>query len=105
MSYKLTDAAQQHKKHPATFEIPSQSRRRGLGRGDTAKLIFLSDKPCPDGRFEGTGGERMWVTVETVVRKPTLRYIGKLDNEPHFVDAELGERVDFGPEHVIDIYD
>lgn len=92
---ELADAEEQHAAAPETFWIPPRLRRFNLSIGDHVKLIFRS-------RAAGTG-ERMWVQVTRVGAGRYLRYAGELANVPLFLPLTLGERVEFGPEHVIDI--
>ena len=94
-----------HEQHPDPFWIPSIEERRGLRRGDAAKLIFDIEGFNPDGSV-AVEGERMWVIVSEVVG--TL-FVGILDNQPACLDPEsnaylkFGVEVPFAPEHVIDI--
>ena len=83
--------------HPRTFFIPPADARRRLKPGDSVKLIFLLDIRAPD----GTEAERMWVEV---LSEAGGRYSGELLNEPAVIAGlNLGDRVDFGPEHVASI--
>jgi hypothetical protein len=94
-AYTLDSATRAHAESPDTFQIPPASHRESLRIGDFAKLMF---------RFEEGSRqwvERMWVVVEQV--RPET-YIGNLDNIPHRAeDTELGSRVEFHSDHVIQI--
>jgi hypothetical protein len=87
--YRLTSGEAMHRKHPQTFELPTRAERESLPVGSFAKLIFA-----------GRPSERMWVKV---TGKRGGRYTGVLDNAPVAVSGvRLGDRISFGPEHVID---
>jgi hypothetical protein len=93
MTYVLVDGEESARSSPATFLIPPRSIREGLRAGLAAKLMFNN----------AAGTERMWVQVTD--RLADGRYVGRLDNYPVVVDAEFGDRITFGPEHVIDVID
>ncbi len=88
---KLVDATKRAKRHPDTFQIPSDAVRAGLRPGDLAKLIFCDGK---------RGCERMWVIVE---KADGCSYTGRLDNVPAFLRGKLGQRVRFACKNVIDV--
>lgn len=99
-----------HASFPQTFGLPDLAEREGLQPGYQVKCIFKlapgrvsrSHNSEMFARYKDAKNERMWVTV--VSRKPGGGYIGALDNEPVVIpDLEIGDRIDFGPEHVIDI--
>ena len=84
---------------PESFKLPPVSRRRNLQPGELAKLIF---------RFEWEDAdeaelESMWVEV-TEHRHGGYR--GILDQDPYCTnDLRTGDRVEFGPQHVIEIWE
>ena len=86
----LTNGEERNCQHPTTFEIPSAETRHTLRVGDLAKLGFE----------DGEGGERMWVLIAAI---EDGRYIGTLDNYPVFMPLHFGQRIEFLPEHVIDV--
>jgi uncharacterized protein YegJ (DUF2314 family) len=93
--WQLESGVDRHAEAPATFEIPEESIRSRLVPGCDAKLIFT---------LQGTDGlqvERMWVRITGYT---DTGYIGVLQNEPRTTNAPiaLGERVEFGPDHIID---
>jgi Uncharacterized protein conserved in bacteria (DUF2314) len=90
----LGNGVRRNKKHPQTFEIPSESAKGAIRAGDDVKLMF--EERLPSG-----WGERMWVTVTKVGRR---RLVGHLTNEP-WAMARLtaGDMVKFKRKHVIDI--
>lgn len=94
----LGNGEESHAKAPETFEIPPEAARWSLSVGDYAKLMFVLDEPV-----RGVSVERMWVCVTRVSSTSPVRYVGELANEPAFAPMTLAERVEFGPEHVIDI--
>lgn len=91
--------------HPDRFWIPPIEERRGLRRGDAARLIFDVESVEPDGSV-AVQGERMWVIVSEVVGD---LFVGILDNQPVCLDPAsdayltFGVEVPFAAEHVIDI--
>ncbi len=77
------------------FAIPPKVCRAGLRPGWNVKLLFMPDSPHPD-----CEAERMW--VEVVQLQAGTRFVGRLLNEPHYLDGiHAGDLVEFGPEHVI----
>lgn len=97
VTFTLEDAENLSRENPDSFWIPARGRRESLVEEDLVKLIFnISDG-------DQTQGERMWVLVKSADRS---RYIGVLDNDPHFTDQiKAGLEVEFEPRHVIDIYE
>jgi hypothetical protein len=95
VTFTLDSGVQAHAESPATFAIPSAHDRQSLGQGDWAKLMFR----ISDGEREFV--ERMWVRVQEV-RSDV--YVGTLDNDAYGTgDLRSGMRVEFTPEHVIEI--
>ena len=95
---KLGNGEEISRKH-STFQIPHASDRGALYVGDMAKLLFLAPDPGPGDIV----GEFMWARVARVVSRNPSRYAGTLANQPTVVHLNLGDPVEFGPEHVIDI--
>ena len=95
VDFRLADGEARHAESPRTFFIPSRSERENLRPGDLVKLVFeIVDPQLPE-----PGAERMWVEVTGV---EDGRYIGALNNVPSTITTiSLGDRVDFGPEHII----
>lgn len=98
LDFYLKNAEKLHEAHPDTFEIPEREERDSLRVGDIAKLVFVLTSP-----EEGDpGAERMWVKV---TNRQGANYVGELDNDPcALLGAEAGNFIEFGPEHIIDIY-
>ena len=94
--WELLSGVERHAQNPTTFEIPDEAIRTRLVPGCDAKLIFEL-RGRDDVRVE-----RMWVRI--VGRTPT-GYAGVLNNQPRTpgTSLALGDRVEFGPEHVIDV--
>lgn len=102
-NWQLDSAVARNQQYPDSFEIPAESDRLSLHSGDLAKLIFeyrledLGDEDAPN-------VERMWVEVHERVGS---FYLGILTNEPILAierhQLELGSRIIFLPEHVMDI--
>lgn len=95
MSWQLVSGEAQHAEFPETFEIPSLTERQTLRPGQHVKLMFKFDVPT------SPNVERMWVLVEEVLLGG---YRGRLDNQPvNSGMLKLGAKIDFRPEHVINI--
>ena len=96
MGYLLTSGVELHEKHPDTFWIPDKEEKDSVRPGDCVKLIF-SDGPGKP------GGERMWVKVTSIVitSEGTESLKGTLANVPFWLSLEVGELIEFGPEHII----
>jgi len=96
--YTLDCGEERQRTSPESFELPSESKRQNLARGDCVKLIFRMLN-----KINEIEVERMWVDVEG---KDGNYYIGSLNNEP-FSDVDLAseDRVIFEARHVIQIYD
>jgi len=94
--YRVTlgNGVRRNRKHPQTFEIPSESAKEAIRPGDDVKLMF--EERLPSG-----WGERMWVTVTKVGRR---RLVGHLINEPWAMGRlTAGDTIKFKRKHVIDI--
>ncbi len=113
-NYFLANCVVRNRDSNGSFEIPSESRRKGLHFGWQAKLAFelIDENDQHSGRNNGysevmvskagnCAGERMWLEVIDVMPGP--RYLGRLVNQPIVVNAEFDDRIDFGPEHICDI--
>jgi hypothetical protein len=88
---RLEDVEAKQRESPRTYPIPRGAERRGLVRGDLAKLVFLVEgNPEID-------GERMWVEVESV---DGGSYRGRLANQPRYLALEEGAEITFEPRHV-----
>jgi hypothetical protein len=102
MGYRLVDAETRAACHPDTFGMLARDVRENVSIGACAKLIFLSNDP-------GTEAERMWVIITDKPKKlgpqcDIIVYEGTLSNTPTTdVGISYGERVVFGPEHIIDV--
>lgn len=93
--YRIADGEAHQAAAPRSFFIPTRAERESLQPGAYAKLLFeLVDPQVGD-----PGAERMWVEV---LGSEDGRYIGALTNIPGAITTiSVGDRVDFGPEHVI----
>lgn len=96
--FHLLDGEQRHREIPRSFVLPERSERENLPAGTLVELIFEGpDSP------QGAIGERLWAEI---VRSEDGRYVGRLDNDPEIVEGlHYNDEVEFGPEHVISIYD
>jgi hypothetical protein len=86
-SYELANVEDRAARYWRTFRIPPREERESLKVGDRAMLIFDNK-------------ERMRVAVTTV---KDGSYVGLLASHPVSVDLKHGDRVVFGPEHVLDV--
>lgn len=94
MKYELEDGEAMNASFPDKFYIPPRSERETLLPGDYAKVVFLAKGE----------GERMWVEVTTTDPDAATPYEGTLANQPIVhTRLTLGDLVQFGPEHVIQI--
>jgi hypothetical protein len=86
---------------------PPEQRRRDLRHEDFVRLVFLNLNEESGNPPEEPGGpiaERMWLT--DITRLDTGRYVGVLTNRPTAIeDLAMGDEVEFGPEHVVAVYD
>ena len=78
---------------------PPRPQRIACKVGALVKVILELPPGAPPRK---SSGERPWLIITEV--KPGPRYLGKLDNDL-VVFTELGsdDRIDFGPEHIIQI--
>jgi len=86
----FVDAQRMAKKHPGTFEVPTDERLKALKPGDFVKV---NAKP----------GERFWVKLDTV-KGATLT--GVIDNELVYTDKhglKMGDRVKFQRRNAYDV--
>ncbi len=93
--WQLESAVLRAAEAPETFELPSESVRTRLVPGCAAKLMFAlrtDNQPVV---------ERMWVDITGYT---DTGYVGVLNNKPRTPNSpvELGDRVEFGPNHIID---
>ncbi len=95
----LENALDKSLQHPNIFHLPPLELSQGLQVGGHAKLIFLLPGEDENGPYYQ--GERMWVTIEKV---DDVGYWGVLESHPVTKGSiEAGDKVLFGPEHIIDI--
>lgn len=93
-TYTLVSGVEMHNQYPDTFWIPSEADKNAVAPGDHVQLIFAS--------AEGDMPERMWVKCTAA----GARFTGRLDNVPFDLEGiGLGDVVEFGPEHIIQIAD
>lgn len=97
--WALDDGEERHRDAPETFRIPSLAARKGLQRGDYAKLIF---RIAMEG--EEVAVERMWAIV---TERTADGYLGILDNDPTLIEENdvlwRGSELPFRARHVIDL--
>ena len=99
VDYHLDNGEKLHAANPTTFIIPHRIKRENLAVGTLVKLVFLLDDPPAD----QPNGERMWVKISALQGR---NYVGELRNEPVLVKgSKLGDLIEFGPEHIIDIHE
>lgn len=93
----LIDGVEQNRLHPATFDLPPEFLRRALRPRMFAKIGVTGDN----------AGERFWAIITDVVKTgEALSYVGEINNDltrSKHHDLCCGDRIEFGPEHVLDI--
>ncbi|MGH3362176.1 MAG: immunity protein Imm33 domain-containing protein [Nocardioides sp.] len=95
VGYRLANSEARNEQAPRSFFIPPRSEREALRPGDYARLLFELIDPSP----ADPGAERMWVQVLGVADG---NHVGAPTNVPRAITTVgVGDRVDFGPEHVI----
>lgn len=93
-SWHIVNAEEENKANPDTFKIPNIEERQSLKPDTIVKLIFRTD--------DESEGERMWVEI---TKSNNFGYDGVLDNDPvNIKGLKSGDKVTFGPQHIIDIY-
>lgn len=93
-TWKLDSAKEMNRKHPDTFEIPTDEEINSLAVGDHVKLLFV-----PNEGIKEKFGERMWVKINDIWEDNT--FVGNLDNEPITIsDLKHGDIIMFKSEHV-----
>ena len=98
--YVLVDGEKRAADHPATFEIPPREKRVACKVGDLVKVI---PEVPPDAPPRSHSGERPRILLKEVLPGP--RYLGALDNDPAvFKELKVGDPIEFGPEHIIQIW-
>lgn len=96
-NYVLEDIEKRSAESPDSFIVPDYSIRNNLSKGDIVKLIFIPilDKPV--------AAERLWVKV---VSREGNEYMGKVDNDPEYVDGlKSGDLVFFEARNVSDVWE
>jgi len=94
-SWRLDDAAATAAANPFTFYKPSSEAIERLRAGNLVKLIFVFESNNP----QAPRAERMWVCIERIEAD---RYVGRLDNEPRYIeDLKGGDEVEFEVRHII----
>ncbi|WP_435008061.1 hypothetical protein P12x_005330 [Tundrisphaera lichenicola] len=89
MKNQFVDAQEMNRKHPTTFEVPSDAELAAIKAGDSVKVC--------------TCDERFWVTVTEVSEH---RIAGTVDNDLIFTDEhglDYGDVVRFTRENVYSI--
>jgi hypothetical protein len=94
----LENAEERNAEAPDSYFIPPREKRESLQVGDLVKLLFAYEPVKPGAPTV----ERMWVEVVSAV-PPS--YVGTLANQPtHIRSLVVGDRVEFGPQHVAAYY-
>lgn len=95
--YKLDNVIKRHEENPNTFWIPSKEQIERIEVGDYAHLIFVPQN-------EELMTERMWVEIYAIdIVNGVNSYRGRLANEPMNIQIEIGDRVVFKDEHIMNI--
>lgn len=97
-NYYLADAQERHRKHPRTFDIPTEEEIEALQVNDLVKLIFS----FPEQLENGCCAERMWVCITEITEDG---FCGELDNQPYYLkDLKAGDRITFQKKHIAAIF-
>jgi hypothetical protein len=97
--WRLADGEARHRDHPRRFFIPPRDVREALTPGDVVRLLFVVNRPRPD----GPDAERMWLKV---IETGPRGYVGELGNRPLAIgDLAAGDLIAFEPRHVIAVRD
>lgn len=97
INYVLDNGEDLQQEFPETFYLPSRIEREALLPGELVKLIFRISTE------KEVHVERMWVCVQSRTKDG---YFGLLDNDPYCTkELQSGAKVDFRPEHIIQIYE
>ncbi|MGN1223507.1 MAG: DUF2185 domain-containing protein [Ruminococcus sp.] len=97
-NYYLEDAQERHRKHPRTFDIPTEEEIEALQVNDLVKLIFS----FPEQLENGCCAERMWVCITEITEDG---FCGELDNHPYYLkDLKAGDRITFQKKHIAAIF-
>lgn len=79
------------------FSIPPRADREIIQPGDIVKLVFGLNDPGE------VTAERLWVIVDGM---DPAGFEGILDSDPAYLTTlSSGDRITFGPEHIIEIFD
>ena len=85
---RLVDAQEMAKKHPGSFEAPTQKELDAIKSKSIVKVCFDNK-------------ERMWAILK---KKEGKGWIAELNNSPMEVNYELGEMFYLEPRHIYSIY-
>jgi len=95
-SWHLENVQQIADEFPYTFYKPSSEVVSQLKVGNEVKLMFEFESDDP----EAPSAERMWVEITSITDDG---YIGKLDNEPAYIqDIKYEDPVEFQVCHIVD---
>jgi hypothetical protein len=90
--WHLADGVRRNRKHPDTFDVPSQQERHAVVPGMDVQLSFELNPHAFD---------RMWVTVTAVKGR---KLVGTLCNSPIIVPRLVpGDKIKFNRKHIIGI--
>jgi hypothetical protein len=99
-AYQLVDVEKLATQSPGAFELPPLELRRACRAGQKVKIILEVPPGAPS---RGYTGERPWMLLKEV--RPGPRYVGQFNNElVVFSDLDPELPVEFGPEHIVEIW-
>lgn len=87
--FNFVNAQEMHKKHPSTFEVPSEEEINNLFLGDYCKIC--------------AGREQFWVKI---IEFDKNEIVGIVNNDLVFTDEHglrCEDKVKFSPENIYDI--
>ena len=89
----IVDAAEMHRLHPKTFEVPDQDELDSLQAGDLIKICVEPPDDMPP--------ERFWLKVtEADGIGDDMKITGEVSNDLWFVDLDIGDVLTVGQRHI-----
>lgn len=85
----FVDAQEMGRKHPDTFEVPTNEELDAIKKGDSVKI-------CDE-----EAGERFWVTVDEIDGN---KITGFVNNQLVSSDLHYGDLISFETRHIYSIY-
>jgi hypothetical protein len=105
MGYVLQNIEDVYRQQPNTMCIPRMEQRYYLPQGETVLLSFFPEEQTEE-QEQPAEADNVWVRVDVMRgERGEGKYIGVLlEKPPNIPNLDVGYRVEFGAEHVADIY-